>query len=122
VQRAAKMAEGLRARTGVAFAVPSLVLVLLGCGLWLLGRREVKPIREGLLVWFTPKVPPEGRRRIAGHYFRQDLRYEVIARVRPRESLVRNGEKLLTAVAPPSRRGIVIDERLAQALHWTRPD
>ena len=118
----AKIANGLGARRAIAWGLPALVLVILTVGIGWLARREVRPIREGLLVWLTPKVPPDGRRRIAGHYFRQDVRHEIVARVRPLEALIRNGDKLLTAVAPTARKGIVIDERLAQQLRWTRPD
>jgi hypothetical protein len=95
-----------------------LVLLAAGWAIVEIGRRERRPLREGLLIWLTPNEPIEGVRSVRGHYFRQDVRYEVRARVRPKEPPIRNGEKVLAAVAPPRRHAIVVDEQLAKTLGW----
>lgn len=103
--------------------------VLLGAALfaWELMRvlsRELEPLRKGLIVWLTPNEPlPDTKSeiRFGGHYFRQDVRHEVKARVRPGRAPVRNGEKVLAAVSPRFPGWArVVDEDLARALGWIR--
>ncbi len=120
-----------RAQAGLTW-LGSLVLglgALLAAGLggFVLRRevaRELTPLRLGALVWLTPnEALPETRDevRFTGHYFREDVKHEVTARIRPGRRPVRNGEKVLAAVMPgqtwPAR---VVDEDLAQTLGWYR--
>ncbi len=87
-------------------------------------RREVTPLRTGALVWLTPdEVLPETRDelRFAAHYFRDDQKLAVTARVRPGRRPVRNGEKVLAAVVPTEPTWArVVDEELAKTLGWYR--
>ncbi|MBL8924209.1 MAG: DUF3592 domain-containing protein [Myxococcaceae bacterium] len=87
-------------------------------------RREVEPLRTGLLVWLTPDAPlPEARGPFAfpAHYFREDVKHAVVARADGRRRPVKNGEKLLAAVAPREPTWVrVVDEEVAQRLGWYR--
>lgn len=87
-------------------------------------RREVEPLRTGLLVWLTPDAPlPERRGPFAfpAHYFRDDVKHAVVARADGRRRPVKNGEKLLAAVAPREPTWVrVVDEEVAQRLGWFR--
>lgn len=87
-------------------------------------RREVEPLRTGLLVWLTPDAPlPEVRGPFAfpAHYFRDDVKHAVVARADGRRRPVKNGEKLLAAVAPREPTWVrVVDEEVAQRLGWYR--
>lgn len=87
-------------------------------------RKELAPLRVGALVWLTPNAPlpdTKDELRFAGHYFRDDQRFEVTARGRPGRRPVRNGEKVLAAVLPSQPTWArVVDEELATALGWYR--
>ena len=87
-------------------------------------RREVEPLRTGLLVWLTPDAPlPETKAPISfqAHYFRDDVKHAVIARADGRRRPVRNGDKVLAAVAPREPTWVrVVDEEVAQSLGWYR--
>ncbi|NTX02462.1 DUF3592 domain-containing protein [Myxococcus sp. CA040A] len=87
-------------------------------------RSEVEPLRLGALVWLTPDAPlPEARGEVVfpAHYFRQDVKLEVRARVRPGRAPVRNGTKVLAAVVPREPGWArVIDQDLAGVLGWLR--
>lgn len=87
-------------------------------------RREVAPLRLGALVWLTPGVAlPDTTEELVfpAHYFRDDARIEVSARVRPGRRPVRNGEKVLAAVwAREPQWARVVDEPLAKTLGWYR--
>lgn len=87
-------------------------------------RREVVPLRLGALVWLTPEGElPDTRDelRFPAHYFRDDQRVQVTARVRPGRRPVRNGGKVLAAVVPTEPDWArVVDEELAQVLGWYR--
>lgn len=87
-------------------------------------RSEVEPLRLGALVWLTPDAPlPEARGEVVfpAHYFRQDVKMEVRARVRPGRAPVRNGTKVLAAVVPREPGWArVIDQDLAGVLGWLR--
>ncbi|WP_426752304.1 DUF3592 domain-containing protein [Myxococcus sp. Y35] len=103
------------------------VLVAVGLFVWelrRLWRSEVEPLRLGALVWLTPDGPlPESRGEVSfpAHYFRQDVKHEVRARVRPGRAPVRNGEKVLAAVVPRQPGWArVIDQDLAGVLGWLR--
>ncbi|WP_164013695.1 DUF3592 domain-containing protein [Pyxidicoccus trucidator] len=89
-----------------------------------LWRAEVEPLRLGALVWLTPEGPlPETRREVVfpAHYFRQDVKHAVRARVRPGRAPVRNGDKVLAAVVPRQPGWArVIDQDLAKVLGWVR--
>jgi hypothetical protein len=102
-------------------------LVAVGLFAWevrRLWRAEVEPLRLGALVWLTPDGPlPETRREVVfpAHYFRQDVKHAVRARVRPGRAPVRNGEKVLAAVVPRQPGWArVIDQDLAKELGWVR--
>ena len=87
-------------------------------------RREVAPLRLGALVWLTPGVAlPDTTEELVfpAHYFRDDARIEVSARIRPGRRPVRNGEKVLAAVwAREPAWARVVDEPLAKTLGWYR--
>jgi hypothetical protein len=89
-----------------------------------LWRAEVEPLRLGALVWLTPQGPlPETRGEVVfpAHYFRQDVKHGVRARVRPGRAPVRNGDKVLAAVVPRQPGWArVIDQDLAKELGWVR--
>jgi hypothetical protein len=89
-----------------------------------LWRAEVEPLRLGALVWLTPDGPlPESRGEVSfpAHYFRQDVKHAVRARVRPGRAPVRNAEKVLAAVVPRQPGWArVIDQDLAKELGWVR--
>lgn len=84
--------------------------------------KELEPLRLGALVWLTPDEPlGDGRKAqvIRGHYFRDDVKLEVRARVGPGTGVVRQGDKVLAAVVPRERDWVrVVDESLARALGW----
>jgi len=92
------------------------------------GRRalnsELNPLRHGMLVWLTPEGElPETKQETVfkAHYYRQDVKHEVLARARPGRAPVRNGEKVLAAVVPSKPTWVrVIDEDLAKTLGWYR--
>lgn len=120
-----------RARSGiVAFGQAGLGLGLLFglAGLaWELRRavrRELEPLRRGMLVWLTPdgELPAtRGELVFPASYYRDDVKYAVQARARPGRAPVRNGEKLLAAVVPSQPTWVrVIDEDLAKTLGWYR--
>ena len=85
-------------------------------------RRELAPLRVGMLVWLTPDGPlPATRRELvfSGSYWKDDVKFEVRARARPGRAPVRNADKLLAAVLPAEPSWVrVIDEDLARALGW----
>jgi hypothetical protein len=87
-------------------------------------RREVEPLRTGLLVWLTPNAPlPERSREFAfpAHFYREDRRQDVTARFNGARRPVRNGEKFLAAVAPREPEWVrVVDEEVARSLGWYR--
>ena len=87
-------------------------------------RADLTPLRSGLLVWLTPDHElPDTRAEVVfpASYYRQDVRYEVKARVRPGRAPVRNGGKVLAAVVPSRPTWVrVIDEDLARALGWVQ--
>ena len=87
-------------------------------------RREVDPLRVGALVWLTPDVAlpdTKDELRFPAHYFRDDVKQTVTARVRPGRRPVRNGEKVLAAVVPSQPTWArVVDEDLARVLGWYR--
>jgi hypothetical protein len=87
-------------------------------------RREVEPLRLGRLVWLTIEGPwPQGGSELAvpAHYFRDDVKHAVTARVRQGPSPVRQGEKVLAAVAPREPTWVrVVDEAVARGLGWYR--
>lgn len=87
-------------------------------------RREVEPLRTGLLVWLTPDSPlPEsaGPFSFPAHYFRDDVKKPVVARADGRRRPVKNGEKVLAAVAPREPTWVrVVDEEVAASLGWYR--
>lgn len=100
-------------------------LVAVGLFAWelrRLWRSEVEPLRLGALVWLTPEGPlPETRAEVVfpAHYFRQDVKHAVRARVRPGRAPVRNGDKVLAAVVPRQPGWCrVIDQDLAKTLGW----
>ena len=102
-------------------------LVAMGLFAWearRLWRAEVEPLRLGALVWLSPEgALPETRREVVfpAHYFRQDVKHAVRARVRPGRAPVRNGEKVLAAVVPRQPGWArVIDQDLAKVLGWVR--
>ncbi len=99
-----------------------LALAALGWELWRTLRSDLVPLRRGLLVWLTPDSPlPSTRQEIVfgGSYYREDVRHQVRARIRPGRAPVRNGEKVLAAVVPSQPRWArVIDEDLAKTLGW----
>jgi hypothetical protein len=102
-------------------------LVAVGLFTWevrRLWRSEVEPLRLGALVWLTPDGPlPEARGEVVfpAHYFRQDVKHGVRARVRPGRAPVRNGDKVLAAVVPRQPGWArVIDQDLAKELGWVR--
>ncbi|MBM4776207.1 MAG: DUF3592 domain-containing protein [Archangiaceae bacterium] len=106
---------------GIAIVAALLVLVR---ELQRAMRREVEPLRTGLLVWLTPDSPlPEiaGPFSFAAHYFRDDVKKPVVARADGRRRPVKNGEKLLAAVAPREPTWVrVVDEEVATSLGWYR--
>lgn len=85
-------------------------------------RRELEPLRRGLLVWLTPAGElPATRRELVfkASYWREDQEHQVQARARPGRAPVRNGPKLLAAVVPSEPTWArVIDEDLARTLGW----
>lgn len=85
-------------------------------------RRELEPLRRGLMVWLTPAGDlPDTRRELVfkASYWRDDREHQVQARARPGRAPVRNGAKLLAAVVPTEPTWVrVIDEDLAKALGW----
>lgn len=87
-------------------------------------RREVEPLRTGLLVWLTPDEPlPRTRGPFAfkASYYRDDVKHAVLARADGRRLPVRNAEKLLAAVAPGEPTWVrVVDEEVARSLGWYR--
>jgi hypothetical protein len=87
-------------------------------------RREVEPLRTGLLVWLTPNeaLPPRaGEFAFPAHFYRDDRRVDVTARLHGARRPVRNGEKLLAAVAPREPNWVrVVDEEVARSLGWYR--
>ncbi|MCA2981279.1 MAG: DUF3592 domain-containing protein [Myxococcaceae bacterium] len=87
-------------------------------------RREVEPLRTGALVWLTPDAAlPQGGRELAfaAHFHRDDVRVDVTARLAGARRPVRNGDKLLAAVAPREPTWVrVVDEEVALALGWYR--
>jgi hypothetical protein len=119
----------LRAQQG-SFVVPVIGIVgvvavlLLARELRRALRREIEPLRTGLLVWLTPDQPlPEapGSFSFAAHYFRDDVKHAVVAQADGRRKPVRNGEKVLAAVAPKEPTWVrVVDEEVAQRLGWYR--
>jgi hypothetical protein len=87
-------------------------------------RREVEPLRTGLLVWLTPNEALGERRgefAFPAHFYRDDRRVDVTARLNGSRRPVRNGEKLLAAVAPREPGWVrVVDEEVARSLGWYR--
>ncbi len=85
-------------------------------------KRELEPLRTGMLVWLTPddELPETKAETIfSASYYRQDVKIFVRARARPGRAPVRNGEKLLAAVVPSRPTWVrVIDEDLARSLGW----
>ena len=85
-------------------------------------RRELDPLRKGMIVWLTPDGElPETRAETVfpASFYRQDVKIAVRARARPGRAPVRNGEKLLAAVVPSQPTWVrVIDEDLARSLGW----
>jgi Protein of unknown function (DUF3592) len=85
-------------------------------------RRELDPLKKGMLVWLTPDqdLPrTRGELQFKAHYFQDDKKYEVWARARPGRAPVRNGEKLLAAVVPSQPTWVrVVDEDIAKVLGW----
>lgn len=85
-------------------------------------RRELQPLRRGMLVWLTPKAKLSASRDetvFEASYYQQDVLHEVRARARPGRAPVKNGEKLLAAVVPSQPTWVrVIDEDLAKSLGW----
>ena len=85
-------------------------------------RRELDPLKKGMLVWLTPDedLPrTKGELQFKAHYFQDDKKYEVKARARPGRAPVRNGEKLLAAVVPSQPTWVrVVDEDIAKILGW----
>ncbi len=127
----AQDAESARAGAGwvwLGFFVLGLGVVLGGLAVAVVVRRDVRreldPLRVGALVWLTPEAPlPETKDelRFPAHYYRDDVKHEVLARVRPGRRPVRNGEKVLAAVLPSLPRWArVVDEALARDLGWYR--
>jgi len=88
-------------------------------------RRELDPLRKGMLVWLTPDedLPrTRGELQFRAHYFQDDVKHEVKARARPGRAPVRNAEKLLAAVVPTQPTWVrVIDDDLARELGWYQP-
>lgn len=126
--REKQTAEGRAERWSVVLPVIGVALV---AGLLVLVRelrralrRELEPLRTGLLVWLTPNAPlseASGPFSFPAHYFRDDVRQEVVARADGRRRPVRNGEKLLAAVAPREPTWVrVVDEEVAKNLGWYR--
>lgn len=127
----AQLAQWVRGRVGLVW-LGSLIVglgLLLGAGLVAFElrraiRREVAPLRVGALVWLTPDEPlgeSKEELRFAAHYFRDDVKQSVTARGRPGRRPVRNGEKVLAAVAPREPSWVrVVDEDLARVLGWYR--
>ncbi len=87
-------------------------------------RREVEPLRTGLLVWLTPNTELDdrpGERSFPAYFYRDDRRHDVTARFNGSRKPVRNGARLLAAVAPREPTWVrVVDEEVAQALGWYR--
>jgi hypothetical protein len=85
-------------------------------------RRELAPLKHGMLVWLTPDedLPrTKGELQFKAHYFQDDKKYEVKARARPGRAPVRNGDKLLAAVVPSQPTWVrVVDEDIAKVLGW----
>jgi hypothetical protein len=85
-------------------------------------RRELEPLRKGMLVWLTPgEELPRTREELVfnASYWRDDVEQKVRARARPGRAPVRNGDKLLAAVLPSEPSWVrVVDEDLAKALGW----
>lgn len=85
-------------------------------------RRELAPLKNGMLVWLTPDedLPrTRGELKFKAHYFQDDKKFEVQARARPGRAPVRNGEKLLAAVVPSEPTWVrVVDEDVAKVLGW----
>jgi len=107
----------------VGVAIVAAILVLIR-ELRRATRREVEPLRTGLLVWLTPDAPlPEtkGPFTFAAHYFRDDVKHSVMANADGRRQPVKNAEKLLAAVAPREPTWVrVVDEEVARSLGWYR--
>ncbi|GHG77396.1 DUF3592 domain-containing protein [Comamonas sp. JC664] len=126
--REARFARSQALRVGLMpWGIGLGVLVALGGFAWevrRLWRSEVEPLRLGALVWLSPDGPlPETRGEVSfpAHYFRQDVKHAVRARVRPGRAPVRNGEKVLAAVVPRQPGWArVIDQDLASVLGWLR--
>jgi hypothetical protein len=117
--RAARIWLRLQLQTGAGG------LLLLGLLAWTVAviRREPRALRSGLLVWATPADPrtPVRFGRLRGRYFLRDVEFDLRARARRSQGLVRNGEKVLAAVVPGRpRQAWVVDEALAASLGWTR--
>lgn len=87
-------------------------------------RRELLPLRRGMLVWLTPDAELSTSREeqtFPASYWKDDVQYRVRARARPGRAPVRNGPKVLAAVIPSEPQWVrVIDEDLAQTLGWFR--
>lgn len=121
-------AEGKGGRRTLALGALGLGLVvslLLGAREWRRAiRREVEPLRTGMLVWLTPDGElPDTKNELVfpASYWKQDVQQKVTARARPGRAPVRNGDKLLAAVLPSQPAWVrVIDEDLAQTLGWFR--
>ncbi|MDP3501935.1 MAG: DUF3592 domain-containing protein [Myxococcales bacterium] len=107
----------------VGVAIVAAILVLIR-ELRRATRREVEPLRTGLLVWLTPDVPlPETKApfSFAAHYFRDDVKQAVTANADGRRKPVTNGDKVLAAVAPREPTWVrVVDEEVARSLGWYR--
>ncbi|MBE2253124.1 MAG: DUF3592 domain-containing protein [Myxococcus sp.] len=105
----------------VAAALVAAVLVL-ARELRRATRREVEPLRTGLLVWLSPDGPlprVAGPFSFAAHYFRDDVKHAVTANADGRRQPVKNGDKLLAAVAPKEPTWVrVVDEEVARSLGW----
>jgi hypothetical protein len=107
----------------VGVAIVAAILVLIR-ELRRATRREVEPLRTGLLVWLTPDAPlPDAKApfTFAAHYFRDDVKQAVTANADGRRKPVKNGDKLLAAVAPREPTWVrVVDEEVARSLGWYR--
>ncbi len=99
-----------------------LALGLFGFELKRSVRRELDPLRKGMIVWLTPDEElPDTKAEMVfpASFYRQDVKIAVRARARPGRAPVRNGEKLLAAVVPTQPTWVrVIDEDLARSLGW----
>ena len=107
------------------YTVAVAIAAALVLAVWMVARAakaELDPIRTGLIVWLTVEgqLPERGDRPVVrGSYYREDVKKDVRARIRPGRALVRNGDKVLAAVAPGRPNGaLVVDEDLARALGW----